>query len=309
MMRYFNAKELAAEDLGSEEEESTKPDSAPTRQDLNWAWHYINDWMVALPTAVPGQPRQRRQEVYFARPRHTRQQEVAAAAEEPPNDADANQQEESAQQPDEAAGNEEDEAEEGHRTHEGEVEDGNERFEIAGNSSPSPDDDIPNRHERQFEDEVTDAVNEADGYAKSKTKDGVVHQLQQSSRSVFYESQELLGADLEEDPESIEHQTRPQSYESDLKQDTVYTSAQRQQSPTSAQSSQATSFRAARSATIFLVQQTLILTVSQPKTRPGVSNSQPRGLQSTQSQLRSDFPRPLSGQSQPEVTQPLDARA
>ncbi len=57
VMHYFNAKELAAEEVGSEEEESTKTDSALTRQDLDWAWHYINNWTVALPTAVPGQPR------------------------------------------------------------------------------------------------------------------------------------------------------------------------------------------------------------------------------------------------------------
>jgi hypothetical protein len=36
-----------------------------------------------------------------------------------------------------------------------------------GNSTPSLDEDIPNQHRRQFEDEVADAVDEADGYAKS----------------------------------------------------------------------------------------------------------------------------------------------
>ncbi len=54
MMRHFDAKELAAEDLGSEEEVSTTPDSAPTRQDLDWAWHYINNRMIAVPTTVQG---------------------------------------------------------------------------------------------------------------------------------------------------------------------------------------------------------------------------------------------------------------
>ncbi len=53
-LRHFDAKELAAEDLGSEEEESTKPDSAPTCQDLDWAWHYINNRMIAVPTTVQG---------------------------------------------------------------------------------------------------------------------------------------------------------------------------------------------------------------------------------------------------------------
>ncbi len=110
-----------------------------------------------------------------------------------------------------------------------------------GNSTPSSDKDIPNQHRKRFEDKVADAVNEADGYAESKTEDGVVHQRRQSSRSVFYESQELPGADLEDDLESIEHLTRPQGFESDLEQDTVPTSAQRQQSPTPAQSSQAMS--------------------------------------------------------------------
>ncbi len=309
MMRHFDAKELAAEDLGSEEEESTKPDSAPTRQDLDWAWHYINNQTVALPTAVPGLPRQRRQEVYFARPRRTSKNEVEAVVEEHTSYADADQQEEYAQRSDEAAGEEEEEAEEEYRWHESDVENGNERFEIVGNSTPSSDEDIPSRHGRRFEDEVADAVNEADGSAESETEDEVVNQRRLSGRSVFYESQELPSADLDDDLESIEHPMRLQSYESHLEQVTVPTSAQRQQSPTPAQSSQATSLRAARSATKSRVQQTLISTVTRQKTRSGESNSQPQGWQATQSQLRSDFPRRLSGRSQPEVTQPMDARA
>jgi hypothetical protein len=43
IMHYFNAKLLVAKDIGSEEEESTKPDSAQTHQDLDWVWHYINN--------------------------------------------------------------------------------------------------------------------------------------------------------------------------------------------------------------------------------------------------------------------------
>ncbi len=182
-----------------------------------------------------------RQEVYFARPQRKRQQEVEAVAEEPTNDADANQQEESAQQPDEAPGEKEEEANEDHWLHEDEVQDTNGRFEIVGNSTPSLDEDVLNWHRRQFEDEVTDAVNETDGYVESQTKDGVIHQRWQSSQSVFYESQELPGIDFGDDLESIEHQTCLQSYKSDLKQDTLLTSAQQQQSPTRAQSSQATS--------------------------------------------------------------------
>jgi hypothetical protein len=119
-----------------------------------------------------------------------------------------------------------------------------------GSSTPRSDEDILNRHRRQFEDKVADAVNEADGYAESKTKGGVVHQWWQSGRSVFYESQELHDADLEDDLESIEHPMRLQSYESDFEQDTIPTSAQRQQSLTPARLSQATSLQAAPLATI-----------------------------------------------------------
>jgi hypothetical protein len=175
MMRHFDAKELAAEDLGSEEEESTKPDSALTRQDHDWAWHYINNRTVTLSTAVPGLPKQWRQEVYFARPRRTSQNEVEAVVEEHINYADADQQEESAQRSDEAAGEEEKKAEEEHRWHESDVENGNERLEIVGNSTPSSDEDIPNQHRRRFEDQVADAVDEADGYAESETEDEVVN--------------------------------------------------------------------------------------------------------------------------------------
>jgi hypothetical protein len=202
------------------------------------------------------------------------QNEVEAVVEEHTNYADADQQEESAQRSDEAAGEEEEEAEEEHRWHESDVENGNERFEIVGNSTPSLDKDIPNRHRRRFEDEVADAVDEADGYAESETKDEVVNQQRLSGHSVFYESQELPGADLDDDLESIEHPTRPQSYESHLEQDTVPTSAQRQQSPTPAQLSQATSLRAAQSTTKSQIQQTLISIVTRYKTRPGESNSQ-----------------------------------
>jgi hypothetical protein len=67
MMCHFDAKELTAETLGSEEEESTKADSTPTCQDIDWAWHYINNQMVALPTTDPGQPTLRHQEVYYTR--------------------------------------------------------------------------------------------------------------------------------------------------------------------------------------------------------------------------------------------------
>ncbi len=45
-----------------------------------------------------------------------------------------------------------------------------------GNSTPSLVKNILNIHMRQFEDEVTDADNEANGYAKSETKDRVIHQ-------------------------------------------------------------------------------------------------------------------------------------
>ncbi len=116
-----------------------------------------------------------------------------------------------------------------------------------GHSTPSSDEDIPNQHRRQLEDEVADAVDEADGYAESKTKDEVVYQQRLSGCSVFYESQELPGVDPDDDLESIEQPLRPQSGECHLEQDTVPTSAQRQQSPTPAQSSQATSLRAAQS--------------------------------------------------------------
>ncbi len=77
-----------------------------------------------------------------------------------------------------------------------------------GNSTPSFDKDIPNWHRRQFEDEVADAVDEADGYAESETEDRVVNQQRQSGHIVFYESQELPGANLDDDLESIEHPTR-----------------------------------------------------------------------------------------------------
>jgi hypothetical protein len=50
MMSDFNVKELAAEDLESKDEESRKPDSTLTCQDLDWAWHFINNQTVALPT-------------------------------------------------------------------------------------------------------------------------------------------------------------------------------------------------------------------------------------------------------------------
>ncbi len=135
---------------------------------------------------------------------------------EPIIDADANQQEESVHRSDEAAGEEEEEVEEEHRWHESDVENGNERFEILGNSTPSSDEDIPNWHRRRFEDEVADAVDEADGYAESETKDEVVNQRRLSGCSVFYESQELPGADLDDYLESIEHPTRLQSYECHL---------------------------------------------------------------------------------------------
>ncbi len=64
---------------------------------------------------------------------------------------------------------------------------------------------------------MADAINKADGYAKSETEDEVVNQRRLSGRSVFHESQELPGADLDDDLESNEHPTRPQSYESHLK--------------------------------------------------------------------------------------------
>ncbi len=114
-----------------------------------------------------------------------------------------------------------------------------------GNSTPSSDEDIPNRHRRRFEDKVADAVDKANGYAESETEDEVVNQRRLPGCSVFYESQELHSADLGDDLESIKHPTRPQSYESHLEQDTVPTSTQRQQYPTPALSSQATLLRAA----------------------------------------------------------------
>jgi hypothetical protein len=63
MMRNFDIKELAAEDLRGKEEKSTKLDSAPTCQDRDWALHNINNLMVAIPTTDPGQPRLRHQEI------------------------------------------------------------------------------------------------------------------------------------------------------------------------------------------------------------------------------------------------------
>jgi hypothetical protein len=82
--------------------------------------------------------------------------------EEPTYDADANQQQELAQEPDEAADNEKRKADEDHRFHEGKVENVNERLKIVGNNSPSSDKDLLNRHGRQFEEDVSDAVKEAD---------------------------------------------------------------------------------------------------------------------------------------------------
>jgi hypothetical protein len=78
--------------------------------------------------------------------------------EEPTNDADTDQQEESAPQLNEAVSKEEEEAEDDHQSRNGEVEDGNERFEVMGNNTPSSDKDIPNWHRRQFEDKVADAA-------------------------------------------------------------------------------------------------------------------------------------------------------
>ncbi len=47
-------------------------------------------------------------------------------------------------------------------------------FKIVGNNTPSLDKDIPNCRRRQFENKVADAVNEADGHAKSETRYKVV---------------------------------------------------------------------------------------------------------------------------------------
>jgi hypothetical protein len=130
----------------------------------------------------------------------------------------------SALQPKYGANEEEEKAEENYRSPESEVDEGNETFGIVGNDTPSSDEDIANRYRMQSEDTVADAVNEADGYAVSKTEYRVVDQRQQSSRSIFCESQELLGADFEDDLKSVEHSTPYQGDDSDPKHDTVPTS-------------------------------------------------------------------------------------
>ncbi len=90
----------------------------------------------------------------------------------------------------------------------------------------------------------------------------MVNALTITNQVVTKMSQELPGADLDHDRESIEHPTRLPSYESHLEQVTVPTSAQRRQSLIPAQSSEATSLRATRSATKSRVQQTLISTIT-----------------------------------------------
>ncbi len=105
--------------------------------------------------------------------------------EEPTSYANADEQEESEQQSDEAEGKKSEEAEEENWWHKSNIQDGNDMFEIVGNSTSSSDKDIPNRQRKQFENEVADGVDEADGYAESETEDRVVNQQQQSSGSVF----------------------------------------------------------------------------------------------------------------------------
>ncbi len=87
---------------------------------------------------------------------------------------------------------------------------------------------------------MADDVNRADGYVDCKMKDAVVDSRGRRNQSVFYETQELTGADLDNDLKSIGHPTSAQNYSSGYKEDTVLMSAQQQRSVTLAKSFQAT---------------------------------------------------------------------
>ncbi len=93
-----------------------------------------------------------------------------------------------AQWEDDAVDKDSEKVEEGNLFQEGKVEDANERVENAGNYTPSLEKDIPYWYRAQFEDEVVDAVNEADGYVKSQNQDRVVVLRWQKNWSVFYKS-------------------------------------------------------------------------------------------------------------------------
>ncbi len=142
-----------------------------------------------------------------------------------PNDGYCDGQEESEDAAKEAKNEENERLDEADVWEEGKLGYREERIRIVGKGSISSGEERANQHRMRFEDEVIDAVNEADSFVKSDLESTQMDQEQERSQSVFYESQDVPGTDLQDDLEGIEHATHQQINSQQSDADNVPTSA------------------------------------------------------------------------------------